>query len=87
MESDIQRRFEHVLSGVDKLKNYRSFINSQIDSTEQEISKCQYKAELLQTGSELFKNWLENSIKQNVDSISDLVTSGLNQIIFDQNLK
>jgi DNA repair exonuclease SbcCD ATPase subunit len=45
-----------------------------------------YTADLHQKCSEIFKNWLEDSMRQNVDSMAKLATTGLKHIIHDQDL-
>jgi DNA repair exonuclease SbcCD ATPase subunit len=87
MESKAQSKLQEFNSGVDKLRNYRDFISSQISNFESEVSDLEYKSQLYQKCSEMFKKWLEDSIEQNINSISELVTTGLNHVIYDQNLK
>jgi DNA repair exonuclease SbcCD ATPase subunit len=41
---------------------------------------------LYQKCSELFKLWLEDSIEKNVNSISELTSSGLHHVIYDQQI-
>lgn len=87
MESRAQQRFQEFHSNVEKLKNYRNFLSLQISNFESEIVGLEYKSQLFQKCSEMFKKWLEDSIEQNINSISELVTAGLNHVIYDQNLK
>jgi DNA repair exonuclease SbcCD ATPase subunit len=46
----------------------------------------EYRAELFQKCSDIFKAWLEDLLEKNVGSMGKLVTNGLRHIIHDQNL-
>jgi DNA repair exonuclease SbcCD ATPase subunit len=73
-------------NNINKLKSYRSFLESQAIEAEQVIHDSNYNANLNQRCSEIFKKLLEDSIKQNIDSISELVTQGLDHVVHDQRL-
>ena len=64
-----------------------SILNRQINNLETESKKSEYESNLYQKCSEIFKKWLEDSIEHNVGSIADLVSSGLQHIIYDQDLE
>jgi hypothetical protein len=87
MESLAQQRLDNLLDDIKKLKNYHDFLVSQAVELEQVIAEEEYKADLCQKSSELFKRWLEDSVEKNINSISDLATNGLSHIVYDQNLK
>jgi ABC-type molybdenum transport system ATPase subunit/photorepair protein PhrA len=59
---------------------------SQRKIAEEKAGKLQKRSELLQKSSDVFKNWLDDSLRENVGVISDLVTTGLQHIIHDQKL-
>jgi len=86
MNTDLKSRLNKLSESVNKLSSYRDFIKSQVAGEEKEINKLVYQADLRQKTAEVFKSWLEDSLKKNVDSISQLVTTGLRHIIHDQNL-
>jgi len=83
--ADIERMAK-VKEGIQKLSVYRELLRTQISNEEAEIDNLKYKAELDQKCSEVFKSWLEDSLRKNVDSMSQLVTTGLSHVIYDQSL-
>ena len=72
---------------IAKAKAYRDLICSQINEGENRVNQLKYNADLHQKSSEIIKSWLEDLLKNNIDSVADLVTNGLNNVIDDQNLK
>lgn len=86
MNPSIQSRLSHFREGVSKLSAYRDILSSQISALGSEESALLYKSELHQKSSEIFKTWLEDSMRKNVDSMAVLATTGLRHIIHDQNL-
>lgn len=86
MNPGLLDRLSRVKAGVGKLTAYRDLVRSQISFEESEISGLRYQADLDQKCSEVFKSWLEDSLRKNVDSISQLVTTGLSHVIHDQKL-
>jgi len=72
--------------GTAKLVAYRDLMKMQADAAEARIAKLQKRADVLQRASDVFKEWLDDSLRQNVGAISDLVTTGLQHIIHDQKL-
>jgi DNA repair exonuclease SbcCD ATPase subunit len=87
MQDTVLSRLKNFKEGVHKLSTYRDILRSQVNSLSKEESEATYKAELYQKCSEIFKSWLEDSMKRNVDSMAELATTGLRHIIHDQNLK
>jgi DNA repair exonuclease SbcCD ATPase subunit len=87
MTSVQSTRLESFKHNVARVRAHRDVLRSQLQSLEDEIAKLKYSAELNQKSSEVYKKWLEDLLKSNVDSISDLVTSGLQHTIRDQTLK
>jgi DNA repair exonuclease SbcCD ATPase subunit len=79
-------RLKQLRDGIQKLGTYRDILQSQLTTLENDERTASYKAELYQKCSELFKNWLEDSMKRNVDSMAQLATTGLRHIIHDQQL-
>lgn len=86
MNVELERRMAELCGKVNKLCMYRDLLRSQIASGEQSVFGLQAKAELFQQSSDVFKSWLEDSMHKNLDSMSDLVTSGLRHVVHDQRL-
>lgn len=84
---ELPQRFNEFKNNVTKVSIYRSLIQKQISDQLAEIQQYEYEAELYQKSSEIFKFWLETLLKNNIDSVSDLVTNGLQHVIFDQDLQ
>jgi ABC-type molybdenum transport system ATPase subunit/photorepair protein PhrA len=82
----VVQQLKGLQQNVTLLRAYRDFLRSQISMTLEEEDKCRYKANLYQKCSEIIKTWLEDSLQSNVDSISELATSGLHHVIDDQEL-
>lgn len=81
-----QDRLQELRDGISKLGTYRDILQSQINTLEKEESSLSYRSELYQKCSEVFKTWLEDSMKRNVDSMAVLATTGLQHVINDQKL-
>jgi DNA repair exonuclease SbcCD ATPase subunit len=86
MNPGFQERLGKLKADIGKVKAYRDVLRSQIVVAKEESERLRYNAELDQKSSELFKAWLEDLLRNNVDSISELVTSGLRFVIHDQEL-
>src|SRR5512135_397613 len=86
MQDAARDRLKQLKDGISKLSTYRDILQSQVHNLEKEESSLAYKAELYQKCSEVFKTWLEDSMKKNVDSMAELATTGLQHIIHDQKL-
>lgn len=82
----LEKRMEDINNKTQQLLIYKNLLKSQIESIQSEEKQLRYKSDLYQKCSEMFKLWLEDSLKQNVDSIAELATTGLKHTIFDQNL-
>jgi ABC-type molybdenum transport system ATPase subunit/photorepair protein PhrA len=83
---NLHEKFDEFKQQASRLLMYRDLIRNQIQSEKILIDKSHYNAELNQKSSEIFKTWLEDLLENNVNSISDLVTSGLQSVVHDQNL-
>lgn len=81
-----QERLDAVSSSVEKLRNFRQFLQTEKEAAEKVVEEEKYKVDLYQRSSEIFKNWLEDSVRENIDSMAELATSGLQHVIYDQNL-
>ena len=79
-------RLKQLKDDVSRLKAYRDILVRQANSAEEEEKALKYKAELYQKCTEVFKTWLEDSLDKNVNSISQLVTTGLRHVLGDQEL-
>jgi DNA repair exonuclease SbcCD ATPase subunit len=71
---------------VSRLKAYRDILVYQANAAEEDEKVFKYKADLCQKCTEIFKTWLEDSLDKNVNSISQLVTTGLRHVLGDQEL-
>ena len=79
-------RLKQLQAGISRLSTYRDILQSQMTALEKEETDASYKADLYQRCSEVFKTWLEDSMKRNVDSMAQLATTGLQHVILDQKL-
>jgi DNA repair exonuclease SbcCD ATPase subunit len=86
MHDAARERLKQLKDGIHKLSTYRDILQSQVNGLEREETALAYRAELHQKASEVFKTWLEDSMKKNVDSMAELATTGLQHIIHDQKL-
>ena len=82
----LSERLAKLKEDIGKVSAYRDVLRSQIASGEREIESLRYEADLEQKSAEVFKAWLEDLLKTNVDSISELATRGLRYVIHDQEL-
>jgi DNA repair exonuclease SbcCD ATPase subunit len=87
MHKSLQDRYNAVCNNYSKADILRTSAIKRRDSAIESKKSHEYKAQLNARCAELFKHLLEKSIDDNVNSISDLVTSGLNSIIEDQDLR
>lgn len=82
----MNERLENLKTGMTRLTAYRDLMKMQADAADVKVVKLQKRSDMLQRASDVFKEWLDDSLKQNVGAISDLVTTGLQHIIHDQKL-
>jgi len=85
--SVLESKFHNISRKLDKLNAYQSLLSNRLAKASIESQDHKYKSELYLKCSTIFKRWLEDSIERNVESISELTTTGLNYIIHDQPLK
>ena len=84
---DIARdRLKQLRNSINKLSTYKSILNSQVENLSKNEIDLVYESSLYQKCSEIFKSWLEDSMKRNIDSMAELATTGLRHIIHDQKL-
>lgn len=83
---NLSERLEILDKSVGRLEVYRDIISGQIADNELEATKLKALGILNQKSSEVFKGWLEDLLANNVDSMAQLVSSGLQHIIDDQDL-
>ena len=86
MDSVLQDRMNTLKENVRRLSVYRAMVTKQLEETEVQDQKLRYHAELRQKESEILKTWLEDSVHKNIDSISELATTGLQHVIHDQEI-
>jgi len=79
-------RLRSLREDIASVKAHRDVLRSQISSAALAAKDARHKADLNQRGSEVIKKWLEDLLRDNVDSMSELVTTALRHIIYDQNL-
>lgn len=79
-------RLKSLKEDIGRVRAYREVLRSQISTGEGKVQTLRYDADLEQKSSEVFKSWLEDLLKTNVDSISELATQGLRYVIHDQEL-
>ena len=82
----LSERLAGLKEDIGKVKAYRDVLRTQIVAGESQVEAFRYEADLEQRSSEVFKAWLEDLLKTNVDSISELATRGLRYVIHDQEL-
>lgn len=86
MDSTIQSRLDSLKDGVRRLSVYRDMLLKQVQEAEAHEQRLRYAIELRQKEAEILKSWLEDSVHKNIDSISDLATTGLRHVIHDQEI-
>lgn len=79
-------RLENLRSGALKLSVYKSVMQTQLAAAKKKSEQRQRRADLLQRAADVFKEWLDDSLRQNVGAIGDLVTTGLQHVVHDQAL-
>jgi DNA repair exonuclease SbcCD ATPase subunit len=80
-------RLQKLNDDVTRVKAYRDFMLSQLQSAETDEKNLKYRADLHQKCTEIFKSWLEDSLDKNVNSIAQLATTGLKHVLGDQELE
>ena len=83
----LAEKLEEIKENTNKVIIFKQILDNRHAKLSSSVSSLRNKIELYNKCSEIFKSWLEDSIEKNVSSMSELVTSGLNYIIPDQNLK
>lgn len=83
---ELQNKYASIKQGAEKLRIYKSLLEKKNSKLEAEAEHSKNKVEMYVKCSEIFKRWLEDSIEKNVESISNLISTGLNYVIHDQNL-
>lgn len=81
-----KERLSQLRENISSVKAYRDVVRSSRVALADTVTSSRYKADLNQRGSEVIKKWLEDLLRENVDSISELVTTALRTIIYDQHL-
>lgn len=86
MSPDLQNRLDLIRENVRRLSVYGDILRSQISDSETKDHGLRYHIELRQKEIEILKSWLEDSVHKNIDSISELATTGLRHVINDQEI-
>ena len=79
-------RLQTLKENMTRVDAYRDSIKSRREAAEREVELLNYDANLQQKSSEIIKSWLDDLLHVNVDSIASLTTSGLKNILNDQDL-
>lgn len=79
-------RVRRLREDIASVKAHRDLLRLQAASASTFIASSRYRADLNQRASEVIKKWLEDLLKSNVDSMSELVTTALQHIVYDQKL-
>ncbi len=79
-------RLRALRDDIASVRAHRDVLRSRIASCSASVKDSRRQADLNQKGSEVIKKWLEDLLRDNVDSISELVTTALRHIIYDQRL-
>ena len=82
----LSERLRQFGEDVTRLEAHRDFLSKERQIADDDVSKSRYEADLQQKSSEVIKSWLDDMLRNNVDSIAELATAGLQHIIDDQNL-
>jgi DNA repair exonuclease SbcCD ATPase subunit len=83
---DIETRLSELRNDISSIKAYRDILHARSETLKAKSEALKYKADLNQKSSEVIKKWLEDLLRANVESMSELVTSALKSIIYDQSL-
>jgi ABC-type uncharacterized transport system ATPase component len=86
MDNSLKERLSSLRDGISRVQAYRDFLNGQITSSDADVVRLRHRSDLFQRCSEVYKSWLEDSLRSNIDSMADLATTGLRHIIHDQSL-
>lgn len=81
-----QAELDRLSDSVARVRAHRDVLASQVASLEKEEAGHRYKADLYQKCTEVFKQWLEDSLEKNIQSIAELGTTALRHVIHDQDL-
>ena len=85
--SNLSSRVLNISKKVEALHVKREVLLDNISSTKKSVDNIRYDISLNQKASEFFKHLLDDMLKENIGSISDLVTNALKHIIYDQDLE
>lgn len=84
--SSLFNRLQTLKENIARVEARRDFIYSHRVDAEKKTMAFSYDADLQQKSSEIIKSWLNDLLRVNVDSIASLATSGLKNVISDQDL-
>jgi DNA repair exonuclease SbcCD ATPase subunit len=86
MISTLLQQHNEVKEKLLKVSTYVDFMKKRSSALEKEEESYKYKSDVYQKCSEIFKSWLDDSLKKSVDSMAELSTAALQHIINDQDL-
>ncbi len=81
-----QNELDTLVEDVARVRAYRDVLVQQVSSLESEETGRRYRADLYQKCTEVFKQWLEDSLEKNIQSMAELGTTALRHVIHDQEL-
>ncbi len=79
-------RLKRLREDIATVKAHRDVLRIRAASATSFVAASRRQADLNQKGGEVIKNWLEDLLRSNVDSMAELVTSALRHIVYDQQL-
>jgi DNA repair exonuclease SbcCD ATPase subunit len=87
MDKILSDKIKSLSDNITTISAAKRFLESRLDECDSKIKSSEYSIELCNKIQQLFKSWLEESIDKNINSISELTTNGLKQVIDDQDIQ
>lgn len=82
---DIQTSYRHLVNQAQRVEGQLESLEKKKESLEKRIEFLTSEQEILVLVSQLFKSFLDEEISEDLKSIVDLQTEGLQEIFYDQN--
>jgi DNA repair exonuclease SbcCD ATPase subunit len=83
---DSKERIESLQKTLNKLEGRLDFLEKKESSLEKELSEMREDQEVLSLTAELFKKFLDEEISEDIKSIVELQTEGLQEIFYDKDM-
>jgi DNA repair exonuclease SbcCD ATPase subunit len=84
--AELEAKYAQFRNGHIRVSTYKDVLSAEAQRLQEELEQARYQTELHQKCLEIFKAWLEESLKKNVDSMAELATLALRQVIPGQEL-